>query len=265
MLEMQEISLTLGGQPVLADISAELHAGTLTALVGPNGAGKSSLLKVAAGLVAPDTGSVALAGRNFADVRQRARAIAYMPQFQRVAWPLACRDVVALGLLPLGLRDDALVMAALNKCRAAQFADRPIDTLSGGEQARVYLARLMVAQAPVMLLDEPVQSLDAAGALAVMHVLRGAANDGAAVGLVVHDLNLAAKFCDRVLLLDRGRLAAAGTAREVLSPELLQPIFKVEFDAVSSPEGQYLLPLRNLGSRSFDKRKPEARHEPLAD
>lgn len=265
MLELTDIALQRGSKQVLAGISAAFKAGSLTAIIGPNGAGKTSLLKTAAGLLSPDAGTVTLAEGDFADPRQRARAIAYMPQFQRVAWPLLARDVAALGLLPMGLRDAALVHKALESCHAAQFADRPIDTLSGGEQARVYLARLLVGRALVLLLDEPVQSLDAAGALAVMHVLRGAANDGAAVGLVLHDFNLAAKFCDQVIVLDQGRVAAQGKPADLLSPARLAPIFKVEFDAATGDAGTYLVPLRNRGSRAFEQRNLEKLNEPTAD
>ena len=225
--------------------SAQFRDGTLTGIIGPNGAGKTSLLRVAAGLCAPQAGDIALPGVDFADPQARAKALAYLPQFQNVAWPLVGRDVVALGLLPYGdnLPDGAArIEAALTRCGALGFAERAIDTLSGGEAARVHLARLLVGHARLLLLDEPVQSLDAAGALAVMGLLRAAASDGLAVALVLHDMTLAAQFCDRILLMDKGRLVAQGTPDEVLSASQLTPIFGVEFDAIEAQGHKVLVP-----------------------
>ncbi len=245
MLELANIRHGFNGQTVLRDNSCRFEVGKIVALVGPNGAGKTSLMRVAAGLQHPDSGCVSLDGVDFADPKARARALAYLPQFQNIAWPLLCRDVVALGLMPHGRRDDGQVAAALALCGAMEFADRPIDTLSGGEAARVHLARLMVGDAPVLLLDEPVQSLDAAGAEAVMQLLRQAANSGKAVGLVVHDLNLAQHYCDHVVLMDKGSIIAQGAPSQLFTPATLKPIFGVEFTQVAANGADYILPQRH--------------------
>lgn len=249
MLELAHVQYMVGEKTVLQNVSAAFPAGQVTGIVGPNGAGKSSLLRVAAGLARLNGGTVSAQGGfdNFADIDWRAKNIAYMPQFQSAAWPLPARDVVALGLLPFGLSGAAAAAkaeAALVQCGAEKFADRMINTLSGGEQARVYLARLLVGKAATLLLDEPTQSLDAAGALAVMQILQAEAAKGAAIGVVVHDLNLARRFCDHVVVLQNGHIAADGTPHDVLSPSELRPIFGVEFKAAG--KDGFLIPERPL-------------------
>lgn len=245
MLELAHISQAFGAKSVLRDVSCRFEAGKISALIGPNGAGKTSLLRIAAGLETPDAGTVRLDGTNFADAQARARKLAYLPQFQNIAWPLLCRDVVALGLLPFGVKDEGQVEAALGLCGVAHFAERPIDTLSGGEAARVHVARLLVGDAPLLLLDEPMQSLDAAGAQAVMRLLRQAANDGKAVGLVLHDLNLAQHFCDEVVLMDAGAIIGQGAPHALFTPATLAPIFGIEFTRAAANGVDYILPQRS--------------------
>ncbi|MGC6533994.1 MAG: ABC transporter ATP-binding protein [Parvibaculales bacterium] len=247
MLDLADVSFQLAEKPIVNKASVRFEAGQITGLIGPNGAGKTTLLKLAAGLLAPQHGEVALAGADFADPQARAQHIAYMPQFQSVAWPLSCRDVVGLGLMPFGPVVPERIDAALAQCGAAAFAARSIDTLSGGERARVHMARLLVGGAPILLLDEPVQSLDAAGALAVMAVLRQAADNGHCVVLVLHDLHLAAQFCDALVLMNEGQICSQGAPSEVLSPDRLAPIFKVEFDAVSLADRQVLIARPHTG------------------
>ncbi len=254
MLELAEVQYMVGEKTVLQNVSTFFPSGQVTGIVGPNGAGKSSLMRVAAGLAELTGGMVkaqAEAGNRFSDPDWRAKNIAYMPQFQTTAWPLTAREVVMLGLLPFGLglmsnsaEAEDKTDAALARCGAEKFAGRTIDTLSGGEQARVYLARLLVGGAANLLLDEPTQSLDAAGALAVMQLLKTEAEAGAAVGVVVHDLNLARRFCDHVVVLENGHVAADGAPRDVLSPDVLQPIFGVEFKAAG--KDGFLIPDRPI-------------------
>ena len=231
MLCLTDIQLMVGEKRVLQNVSAHFPAGQVTGIIGPNGAGKTSLLRVAAGLAQVEAGSVITQG-DFLDANWRAKNIGYMPQFQSVAWPLAVRDVVALGLLPLNLglaESEKRVDAALQRCGMGRFSARRIDTLSGGEKARVYLARLLATDAPIMLLDEPVQSLDAAGALTIMNLLRTEAAEGKAVIVVIHELNLAQQFCDGLVVMQNGTVVLEGDTRHVLSPARLRPIFGVEF------------------------------------
>ena len=228
-------------------------AGQLTGIVGPNGAGKTSLLKIAAGLMTPVQWIIGFddmtdAGQSaFADVQQRARRLAYLPQFQPLAWPMSCRDVVALGRLPhhgdftnLQAEDWRHVDAALAQCQVEGFATRAIDHLSGGERARVLIARLMASDPQVYLLDEPTQSLDPAAQLAVMGLMQQQAQAGKTVVMVLHDLNLAARFCDQVVIMHKGNPAHMGPPQEVFTPAHLRPIFSVDMASIETPHGRIL-------------------------
>ncbi len=235
-LAIAGLVVSLGGRDVLRGVDVRCPAGTVTAIVGPNGAGKSTLLRAIVGLL-PSTGSIALDGDALAplDRRARARRIAYLPQGHEVHWPLPARDIVALGRLPHGAADPdrlspedaARVEAAMTETEILHLADRPVSALSGGERARVALARVFAAGAPVLLADEPIAALDPRHQLDVAAALRRRAEAGAVVALVTHDLGLAARFADRVLVLRDGRVAAAGPPEEALAPGVLSEVFDI--------------------------------------
>lgn len=210
----------------LADVDLSLHPGELVGVIGPNGAGKSTLLKALAGLQGCQ-GDVHLDGRALSALApvQRARLLGYLPQAGSSSWALSVRDVVALGRLPWGDSDPVLIDAAMRATGAGQLADRRVDHLSGGEQARVWLARVLAGQPRVLLADEPVASLDLYYQREVMHALRAFADDGNAALVALHDLGLAARHCDRLLLLDQGRLVADGTPAVVLDAVRLQAVY----------------------------------------
>ena len=240
MLRAQGVDVRLGGVPIVAGANLTLRANELTALVGPNGAGKTTLIRALAGLL-PFQGHIALDGRALGDIppRERARRIAYLPQGNVFHWPLSVADVVALGRTPhadpfSGIADDdrAAVARALALTGTAAFAARPVTTLSGGERARVALARALATQAAVLLADEPTVSLDPRHQLVVMGLLRDAARAGGAVLAVVHDLTLAARFADRVLVMDRGRIVADAPPGEALTAARIAAVFGVEVEAV---------------------------------
>ena len=212
--------------PGLVEASVLVSGGELVGLVGPNGAGKTTLLRALAGLTA-GPGIIALDGISLAALPPQVRAsrVAWLPAGREVGWPLKVRDLVALGLG--GCDDPAAVARALAKVEAQTFADRRIDTLSSGEAARVLLARAMVGNPEVLLLDEPVANLDPAFRLAIMEELRSAADAGAAVVVALHDLDLAAQFCDRLWLMAEGRIAADGAPGEVLTPDRLAHVFGI--------------------------------------
>lgn len=217
--------------PALAPLSLNVAAGEIVGLIGPNGAGKTTLLRALAGLsrgpgmVAID--DVALAAMAPA---QRARQLAWLPADRGAAWPMRGRDIVALGLLPLGGRDEVAIDAALATVDARDLADRNIQSLSTGERARVLLARALVARPALLLLDEPVANLDPEHRLGVLDALRAEAQRGAAVVLALHDLDLAAARCDRLLLLDKGVLVGDGAPAAVLSDAALAQVFRVRRD-----------------------------------
>ncbi len=250
-LVAQSLSADLGGRRVLHDVSLSLQAVRLVALVGPNGAGKTTLLRALAGL-APSEGRVEIGGDDLAslDLRTRARRIGYLPQGHVVYWPLAVRDIVALGRFPhgandpdrLSLADRAAIARAMEMTDVTVLADRPVTELSGGERARVALARVLTVEAPVIFADEPIASLDPRYRIDVMKVLRRAANDGALVIVVTHDLGLAARFADEVLVLESGRLVAQGAPTQTLTQELLASVFRVDAFRATHADATVLVP-----------------------
>jgi iron complex transport system ATP-binding protein len=209
--------------------SAVLGPGSITAICGPNGAGKSSLLQCLAGLLLPATRAVTLDDCAIASMRphQRAKAIGYLPQTGEIAWDLSVAGLVALGRLPHGDRGEAQVAAALAALDLEQLAARPVSTLSGGERARVLLARVLAGEPRWILADEPLAALDLAHQLALLAYLRTAADAGVGVVLVVHDLALAMNHADRVVVLDKGRVVAEGRPDEALSEGVVERVWGV--------------------------------------
>jgi iron complex transport system ATP-binding protein len=235
-LTARGLDVTLAGRAVLNDISLSLSSGHLVALVGPNGAGKTTLLRALAGLV-PSGGAVHVGGDALSSLRlgERARRFAYLPQGHTVHWPLPARDIVALGRYPHGATDPArlspgdaeAVERAMQAADVVEFAARRVTELSGGERSRVALARVLAVEAPVILADEPTASLDPRHQLDVMKTLRTAADSGALVIVVTHDLGLAARFAERIFVLADGRLVSQGTAAEALSEQVMADVFRI--------------------------------------
>ena len=235
-LTTQGVSVKLGGRVVLSDVSLALSTGHLVALVGPNGAGKTTLLRALAGLV-PSIGAIRVRGDALSSLslRERARRFAYLPQGHIVHWPLPARDIVALGRYPHGATDPArltprdaeAVLRAMQAADVMEFGDRSVTELSGGERSRVALARVLAVEAPVILADEPTSSLDPRHQIDVMKTLRTAADNGALVIVVTHDLGLAARFADTVLVLSDGRLVSQGAPAEALSERIMGEVFRI--------------------------------------
>ena len=236
MLAAQQLEVTLSGRTVLRDISLSLPSGQLVALVGPNGAGKTTLLRALAGL-APSTGTIEVGGDHLSSLalRERAKRFGYLPQGHLVHWPLPAKDVVALGRYPHGAtdparlspRDEAAVLRAMQATNVVEFSERPVTELSGGERSRVALARVLAVEAPIVLADEPTASLDPRYQIDVMINLRGAADRGVLVVVVTHDLGLAARFADTVLVLSDGRLVAQGKPAQALSEQVMADVFRI--------------------------------------
>jgi iron complex transport system ATP-binding protein len=235
-LSAQDLNVKLSGRLVLNDISFSLSSGHLVALVGPNGAGKTTLLRALAGLV-PSDGAVHVGGDAVSSLtlRERARRFAYLPQGHIVYWPLPARDIVALGRYPHGATDPARLTAkdtdavrrAMQATDVMEFAERRVTELSGGERSRVALARVLAVEAPVILADEPTASLDPRHQIDVMKNLRTAADQGTLVMVVTHDLGLAARFADTVLVLSDGRLVSQGAPAEALSEQVVADVFRI--------------------------------------
>jgi iron complex transport system ATP-binding protein len=238
-LVVDGVSVSRGPRRVVDGVSFSAPAGALTVLLGPNGAGKSTLLKAIAGVL-PYDGVVRVDGADAGglDPQARARAVAYVPQHSALDAPLPVRDVVELGRYPHGgggLRrgrqradDDAAVARALERTDLVALADRPFNALSYGERRRTLLARALATGAGVLLLDEPTAALDVGHALALLAVLRELATGGAAVLLVLHQLQEAAEVADHAVLLDRGRCVRTGAPREVIASEPVRAVYGVD-------------------------------------
>ena len=232
----QGLNVTLAGRHVLNDVSFALSPGHLVALVGPNGAGKTTLLRALAGLV-PSSGVIAVGGAALSSLslRERARRFGYLPQGHVVHWALPARDIVALGRYPHGATDPArltakdaeAVLRAMQAADVVEFSDRRVTELSGGERSRVALARVLAVEAPVILADEPTSSLDPRHQIDVMKTLRAAADNGTLVIVVTHDLGLAARFADTILVLSDGRLVSQGAPASALSETIMAEVFRV--------------------------------------
>lgn len=222
-----------GVHPIVRDINLQFAMGRFNALIGPNGAGKTTILRLACGLLSPTQGTVAVPHGRFDERAWRARHLAYLPQFQSVAWPLLVREVAALGLYSYAemTRSEiqARVDAALERCGVADLHNRLITELSGGERARVMLARLLVSDAPFLLLDEPVQSLDPAWAIGLMTILAQEAAAGRGIVCVMHDLNLVRHYCDRVALIGAGTLQGYGPPAQIVRADILREVFATPF------------------------------------
>jgi iron complex transport system ATP-binding protein len=248
-LSFDSLTVSLAGRPVLHDVTAAFRPGRVTAILGPNGAGKSSLVKAAAALIPASAGSVRLGGRAVATLapRERARLIGYLPQDAAVHWNVPARAIVALGraahrapFAALSPADEAAIAAAIVATGIAPLLDRPVAELSGGERARVLLARVLAGEPAWLLADEPLASLDPAHQIDSLDRLRALAAAGMGVVIVLHDLVQAGRAADDVLLLDAGRVAAFGPAAEVLTPERLGTVFDIAVTVLPDVAGRPL-------------------------
>lgn len=245
-LAWNEISLTRQGNPVLNGVSLSVTEGEMIGLVGPNGAGKTAMLRVAISIEKPIAGEVRLdqSAVSALPAAERARRLAYLPQQAETAWPITVAQAVALGRLPHGDRNDDAVARALEAVGMSDFADRPLTRLSGGERALVLLARALAVEAGLLLLDEPTANLDPAHQLRVMEVLRKRADQGDAVVVVMHDLGLATRSCDRLAVLHKGRIAADGAPDAILDDPLLREVFSITVERGRTEGRPFLVPSR---------------------
>ncbi|HEY5224266.1 MAG TPA: ABC transporter ATP-binding protein [Microbacteriaceae bacterium] len=237
------VTREVDGRRILDGVSAELPAGTVTGLLGPNGAGKSTLLRLIAGIDAPTTGRVILDGAIVHELRRRdaAKRIALLEQSAELETDLRVLDVVLLGRIPHrtgvfggfdGADDRAIAIAALRSVGATDLAERTWRGLSGGERQRVQIARALTQEPSLLLLDEPTNHLDVTAQLSLLAQVRRL---GLTSVVAIHDLNLAAAYCDRLLLLQNGALVAAGSPREVITAELIERVYGAQCDVIRHP------------------------------
>lgn len=257
LLAVSGLDVALGGKPVLRDLSCEIGPGEFVGLIGPNGAGKSTLLRAALGLV-PAAGTVRIAGHDAAamSARERARHVAYLPQEREIAWAVSVEMLVALGREPhrpafaaAGADDEEAVERAMRRMDVNDFRERRATELSGGEKARVLIARALAQDAPLLLADEPTAGLDPSHQIGLMRVFARLAAEGKGVVASMHELGLAARWCSRLILLDGGRVVADGSPRTVLTPERLRAVYGVTAHIGEAAGGMILQPLDIAGRK----------------
>lgn len=241
VIEIRDLDVRLGGTPVLLGLTVTIDPGALVCIVGPNGAGKTTLLRTLAGETAPSAGRISVDGRTPADltIPDRARLRAYLAHSERSDIPYPARTVVGFGthLSTLdGPGQTAMVDRALEDMEIADIADRRVASLSGGERRRVAIARTLAQDAHIVVLDEPTDSLDLGHADVVLAHLARLAAGGRTIVVSSHDLNLAARHADRILVMSRGRIVADGAASEVLVPELLSDVYRCEVRVMRHPD-----------------------------
>lgn len=249
------ISVALGGKSILQEVDAQIRPGEVLGLIGPNGAGKTTLLKVLAALLTPAQGHVDYDGASMSELGrgELARRAAFLAQGGEAPAALSVEALVGFGRLPhrrpfgeVGAQDRQAIARALARCDVAGFAGRAVGTLSGGERRRVLLARALAVEAPYLLADEPLAGLDPQHQLDTLQLLRRISDEGTGVVVVLHDLTLAARFCDRLLLLDFGRRVADGPSADVLDDSRLAQVFGVNALRGSHAGEPFLLPWRTL-------------------
>lgn len=249
LLSLQDLSVRRGAQVVVSDVTLDVGAGELVGLIGPNGAGKTTLMRAALGLL-PFSGQ-----SNLADMSAAARATsaAWLPQSRQITWPVSVETVVALGRIPylpagrrLSIDDQSAVDEAIERMDLRTLRHRTATDLSGGEQARVLIARTLAQGASSILADEPIAGLDPAAQIGTMRVFSQFADSGGAVIVSLHDLGLAARHCIRLLLMDKGRIVADGPPEDVLTPDNLRTVFGVTGQFVTTAEGRVFQPLEVL-------------------
>lgn len=244
-LTLQNLTVRRSDRVAVEDVSLTVGKGEFVGLLGPNGAGKTTLLRAALGLL-PHEGVSSLAVLSPA---ARARAAAFLPQTREIAWPVRVADVVALGRAPhpAGRAGDAAAVdRALTRMGLSDYRDRSATALSGGEQARVLIARALAQDTPLLLADEPVAGLDPAAQLRTMKVFADLANEGRSVIASIHDLGLAALHCTRLVMVERGRIVADGAPRDVLTDALLARVFDVRGFHADTPDGPVFQPLATV-------------------
>ncbi len=242
-LAFHDLTVELGGRAALAGLTARIGKGGLTAVCGPNGAGKTSLLRAALGLVKPSAGQALIDGveAHSLSPADRAARVGYLSQERRIAWGIPALSVAALGAVTASPAEaDARGREALAAVGLEGLEDRGSFEMSGGERARVLLARLFATRAPILLLDEPVAGLDPDAQLLVLDLLKAKVSEGVTVVATLHDLSLAARYADRVLVLDKGRLAADGAPHDAFSPTVLDQVFGLDGAWIATPHGPLL-------------------------
>ena len=251
-LRAENLTFAHGRRPVLQDVSAAFEAGKFSVILGPNGAGKSTLLGCLAGLLKPASGTAMLDSEPIADMgaETRAKAIGLLPQGAETHWAINAEALVALGRYPhrkgfgLSANDQLAITAAMAATGTTEFANRPVTHLSGGERARVLMARVLAGEPQWILADEPLANLDPGYQLDMLGLLRAQADSGKGVVAVLHDLHHAVRFADHAVLLHEGRIYAQGDATSVVSPQNLADVYGIDAALTEGEDGGHQLQIK---------------------
>jgi iron complex transport system ATP-binding protein len=250
-LRLQNVSVSLGSRQIIKDISFNVGAGEFVVLLGPNGAGKSTLLKALAALI-PVSGRIDICSSplNKLSLRSRAERIAYLPQNGDISWGLTVRETIGLGRFAAPRRSDhkAAIENAIAECGLTDLSEQSVHEISGGEKARVLLGRMLCAEAPVLLADEPVASLDPEHQLSVMRILRDKARQGRIVIAAIHDVALATRFATRAVCLKDGHILGDGDPGVLLRQGVVGQLFGLDYEWATTDSGE-VVPVACLRGR----------------
>ncbi|MCX7567417.1 ABC transporter ATP-binding protein [Sulfitobacter sp. F26169L] len=246
LLTLSDFSVTRRKRDILHNVNLRVDTGELVGIIGPNGAGKTTLMRAALGLI----DAVGQSSLTALSARERGRAVAWMPQSREIAWPVDVQTLVMLGRTPhlaTGQRatdaDSAAVDRALLRMDLTSLRNRTVTRLSGGEQARVLIARALAQETPLLMADEPIAGLDPAHQIATMQTFCSLAAEGRSVIVSLHDLGLAARHCTRLVVIDRCGIVADGTPSDVLTPELVRDTFGINAFLQNTADGLIFQPL----------------------
>lgn len=251
ILQASGITLRLSGNPILNGLDFSLKQGELVGLIGPNGAGKTSLLRVLANLQKPDSGQLTLHCRPIQSypLKQLAQQIGYLAQGAPSHWPLQVRRLVELGRLPylspwgsLTAEDKTLVDLAMAQAEVEHLSERIVSTLSGGERLRVLMARVFATKPHIILADEPIAALDLYHQLHIMELLREHCDNGGSGVVVMHDLNMAARFCQRLVMIQSGKIVSEGSPAKVLDSDLLAKVYGIKTVTLTDQSDIFIIP-----------------------
>lgn len=265
ILRAQELSLGYRASKVVEKFNAAIPEGTIMGLIGPNGSGKTTLLRAFAGVIKPLHGSVHLNGHNLhaLSARRRAQLIGWVPQREGIAWPLTVKEVVSLGraphrgwLLPLTREDEQVIERVMELIEMDSLSDRKVDELSGGEFQQVLIARALAQEPQVLLLDEPTANLDIHHQMQVMDLVRDlVARQKITAVIAIHDLSVAARYCDHLILLHKGRQVCTGKPSQVLQPGNITEVFQVESCLYRDPWNNLTVSARNGVKKNESEKK----------
>ncbi|MCB9799889.1 MAG: ABC transporter ATP-binding protein [Candidatus Omnitrophica bacterium] len=253
ILSACDLQLSLNGHSILKGVDVEVNSSEIVGLIGPNGSGKTTLVKCLTHILKPEKGKVFFKGTELDRVKKSefVRTTAYIPQGQTIHWPMTVERVVALGRIPhrmpwqnLTAEEDKIIHQTMEDTDIDHIAQVPVDRLAGGEKTLVLLARALAGRPEILVADEPVQGLDPNHQIQIMNLLTEFKNKGRSVLTVLHDLSLAARYCDRLYFLCDGKILTSGTPKEVLSADFLRRGYGIEARIVEDENGLYVMPYK---------------------